>query len=101
VLEEAHMVLSAVPDRGGDCDDGVEEDDDEEPDGEEKMAAQADVSKFSREHRMKMGVLTKKMGVLTVSALLNRSAELGILLRPRTDMLLRGLVRQVILHRSM
>jgi hypothetical protein len=101
VLEEAHMVLSAVPDRGGDCDDGVEEDDDEEPDGEEKMAAQADVSKFSREHRMKMGVLTKKMGVLTVSALLNRSAELGILVRPRTDMLLRGMVRQVILHACM
>jgi hypothetical protein len=93
--------LSAVQDCGDDCDDGVAEDADEEPDGEEKMAAQAEVSKLSREHRMKMGVLTMKMGVLTISALLNRSAELGILLRPRTDMLLRGLVRQVILHRSM
>jgi len=101
VLEEAQRVLSAVQDCGDDCDDGVAEDADEEPDGEEKMAAQAEVSKLSREHRMKMGVLTMKMGVLTISALLNRSAELGILLRPRTDMLLRGLVRQVILHRSM
>ena len=89
VLDEAQSVLTAAGDEDvGEHEDGVAQDVDEvQRAGEASWDGQVDWW-LSRE-------LKTKMGVLTVSTLLNRSAELGILVRPRVEMLVRGLMQQV------